>query len=268
MPILKTMKPFLPFFIASLRRVPFAVFIVIPVVLLHAITLAERQEADFSVQNPFPEQQQSLPMSPEFSNGVKAYREGDYIQARRIFSGLHKQSPEDTRITYYFAITEAQLGRFQAAKTLYQEIITLDPKGEAAQLAKTGLQYLPAEASLDLPPRFQTGAANTSQPHAATAQQAIPQSQAGSIPGQGMMPNGMSMQDWMALQMLMGQGGNASNNLGGGGVNNMMPWMMMPQAGTDPNNPGSGYDPNAMSTMLMNQMMQNFSLSGDKDENR
>ena len=53
-----------------------------------------------------------------------------------------------------------------------------------------------------------------------------------------------------------------------GGVNNMMPWMMMPQAGTDPNNPGSGYDPNAMSTMLMNQMMQNFSLSGDKDENR
>jgi len=69
----------------------------------------------------------------EFGNAVKAYREGDYIQARKILHPLHGKQPENSRMTYYLAITEAQLGRFQQAKKLYQEILALDPNSEAAQ---------------------------------------------------------------------------------------------------------------------------------------
>lgn len=264
MPILKNMKHAAHIFIAPLSHKAVWLSVFIGFLLFSGGTgQAERLEQP---DDGAPHEQtvkQSLNHSPEFSSGVKAYREGDYIQARRIFSSLHKQAPEDSRTTYYLAITEAQLGRFQSAKKLYEEIITLNPNGEAARLAKEGLQYLPAETKLDLPPRFQAGATETGQPKAAMNPQTP--SQPGAIPaspGAGMLPNGMSMQDWMALQMMMGQGGNNSNNGAG-----MMPWMMMPQAGADPNNPG-GYDPNAMSTMLMNQMLQNFSLSGDKDDNR
>ncbi len=198
--------------------------------------------------------------SPEFTQGVKAYREGDYISARRTFYGLHRQHPEDSRATYYLAITEAQLGRFQNAKKLYEEILTLDPNGEAASHARNGLQYLPSDTGLDLPPRFHT----VEKPDSAlqTSPQAAGQGQA------GLAPQGMSQQDWLAWQMMMGQTGMSgnNNNMGNTGFG-MTPWMMPQAGGSDPNSP-NGYDPNAMSNMLMNQMLQNFSLEGNKDDNR
>lgn len=180
------------------------------------------------------------------------------MQARRLFAGLHKQTPEDSRVTYYLAITEAQLGRFQSAKKLYEEILALDPNGQAAELARQGLQYLPAETSLDLPPRFQ-GNASPPAPTSSNTPSASPQA----APPMS-TPNGMSMQDWMALQMMLGQNGNASS---GANPTAMMPWMMQ----QNPNNPTSGnpvYDPNVMSTMLMNQMLNNFSMESNKDDNR
>jgi tetratricopeptide (TPR) repeat protein len=190
----------------------------------------------------------------EFSDAVKAYREGNYIQARKALHPLHRQHPENSRVTYYLAITEAQLGRFQQAKKLYEEILALDPNSEAAQLALEGLKFLPSETTMDLPPRFQEkGNAGTAQ--SSVNAQPMPQ-------GNGMqMP---SPQEWMALQMMMGQ-----NGLGGTGGMNAMPWMMQ---GTNPSTGGNsygagGFDPNVMSNMMMNQMLQNFTLSGDKDDN-
>jgi len=236
------------------------------IALGHQLAKAERAENSPGLISPnapqkavtqnTPEPRASSADSPEFTQGVKAYREGDYISARRTFYALHRQHPEDSRATYYLAITEAQLGRFQTAKKLYEEILTLDPKGEAASHARNGLRYLPAETGLDLPPRFHT--VETSAPASQAPSQAVGQGQT------GLAPQGMSQQDWLAWQMMMGQtgmGGN-NNNTGFG----MTPWMM-PQAGGDPNSP-NGYDPTAMSNMLMNQMLQNFSLEGNKDDNR
>ncbi len=183
-----------------------------------------------------------------FFDGVKAYRDGRYIEAKALFAQLHQANPQDSRLTYYLAITEAQLGRFQQAKALYEEIVLLDPNSEAAQRARQGLSYLPADQNaLDLPPRFQTG---TAQAQDSTSANAV------GMPG---MSNG-SPQDWMLMQMMMGQmGGNSGFNPMMGG---------MPGGESFGGNPMGNIDPNVMSSLLMNQMMQNFSLDGNKDDNR
>ncbi len=214
----------------------------------------------------------ALAEQTDFQAGVKAYREGNYAQARLTFQQLHQLHPEDSNSTYYLAISEAQLGRYRQAEKLYREILTLNPQSEAAKLAKEGLQYLPGEDTsanaLDQPPKFQaqqsTGTLQASQmpqatPHTATT---APQTAQTSATG---LPTNVTPQDMMLWQMMMGQMGNGNNN----GMNSsMMPWAMMPQA--DPSNPagGSNIDPNIMSTMLMNQMMQGFSLDGNTDKDR
>jgi tetratricopeptide (TPR) repeat protein len=211
---------------------------------------------------------QAVMEDSQFSMGVKAYREGDYIQARRTFYSLHKPHPENTKVTYYLAITEAQLGRFQNAKKLYEEILSLEPHGETADLAKEGLKYLPAETALDLPPRFnktQTNETNVNKTNSSSPAATTPPP----VNGTNTAPGGMSQQDWMAWQTMMGQTGMGNNNMGNNNMGiNMMPWMM--QQSASPNNPNAmgGYDPNAMSNMLMNQMLQNFSLDSSKDDNR
>jgi tetratricopeptide (TPR) repeat protein len=193
--------------------------------------------------------------SPDFAEGVKSYRKGNYSEAGEIFTQLHAQEPQDTKVTYYLAITSAQLGRFQQARAFYEEILLLDPNGEAAKLAQAGLKYLPAEnAPLDLPPRFNVN-------EAAAMPQNIPQQ----VQPQAALPNGMSQQELMSLQMMMAQMGGGGNNQNGGGGMNMLPFMM-PQGAGDGANPMSNMDPNVMSSMMMNQMMQNFDFSGSKDK--
>lgn len=205
----------------------------------------------------------------DFYQGVKAYREGDYKQANRSFAALHKQAPENTRITYYLAISEAQLGRFQQAKKLYSEIISLDPNGKAASLAKQGLDYLPKETELDLPPRFEA-AVPEKKTETAAEKQEVPHTTAPANPNEAMAQafhNGMqniSPQDWMTMQMLMG--GQQNGQTGG---MNPMSWMMpgmMGQAGQN-GSAASGMDPNIMSNMMMNQMMQGFGSGGGGESN-
>jgi hypothetical protein len=201
---------------------------------------------------------------PQFDSGVKAYRDGDYAQAVKTFEGLHRRAPENTKFTYYLAIAEAQLGRFQQARTHYSEIVTLDPNGEAAILAKEGLKYLPPESNLDLPPRF----SKQPQPVGVDGQstQATNGANGGATGNQSSgLPGGMSAQDLMAWQMLMGQGsgGNTGgNNPMGAFMPNMMMGMLNGANGT------SGMDPHIMSTMMMNQMMQNLNFNGDQNESR
>jgi hypothetical protein len=197
--------------------------------------------------------------SPEFLAGVNAYREGNYLLARKTFAALHKQMPEDTTMTYYLAIAEAQLGHFAQARKLYQEISTLDPNGEAGRMASEGLQYLPGENGLDHPPRFQS-------PGSVTPAMLGAAPPANGATGTAAPQTGMSPQDMMMLQMMMSQP-NGNNQQGVGGFN-MLPYMMMPQAGQTGAGAGaSGIDPQVMSNMLMNQMLQNFSMDSGKDQN-
>jgi hypothetical protein len=185
--------------------------------------------------------------SLEFKQGVEAYRSGDYAAALGLFENLHQARPEAVNITYYLAITEAQLGRFQQAKTHYNEIITLDPNGRAAKLAQEGLKYLPAQTddTLDLPPKF-----NATESPASDAKPTA-EAQAG---------NGMTMQEMMAMQaMIMQMGGPQGNTM-----NPMM--MMMPFMQN--NGAAGGMDPAALSTMLQNQMLQNMDMFGKQDDDR
>lgn len=190
-------------------------------------------------------------MESTLTEGVAAYRDGRYLDAEKCFQQVHARHPENSKATYYFAITQAQLGRFKQAKSLYQEILTLDPNSEAAKLAQQGLSFLPEDTALDQPPRFQASGKAEKQPYT-DPDNTTPKEQS---------QTGMSPQDMMMWQMMMAQmGGNQQ-----GGMN---PWalMMMPQmTGNGQNAPK--IDPNVMSNMLMNQMMQNFSLEGSRQDN-
>lgn len=208
---------------------------------------------------------------PDFYAGVKAYREGNYKPAERIFAALHKQAPENTQYTYYLAIANAQLGRFQQAKRYYEEIVTLEPNGKAASLARQGLSYLPKENELDLPPRFAVDESVTKMAERPTASHSEPATPSASSQNTAMADamkqtmqqgmQGISPQDWMTMQMMMGQNGMSGGMNGG---MNPMSWMMMPGMGTAGSNGSGGYDPNVMSNMMMNQMMQGFGgMGGD-----
>lgn len=208
--------------------------------------------------------------------GIRAYREGHYPQAFQQFEPLHAQHPENTKLTYYLAITQARLGNFQEAKRYYEEVLALDPRGEAATLAKQGLNYLPiANTGLDLPPNFPGSAQPEPTPQGAgqatLSREALPSGNSlnGSSPNS--LPGNMAAnQDWLLWQQMMG-GGAPQNSMGGYGA--MMP-MGMPfgnssgSASMNGSNGMNAFDPSMMSNMMMNQMMQNFSLGGEKDDNR
>lgn len=187
---------------------------------------------------------------PTLADGVRAYREGDYAGASRVLEALHRKTPQDTRTTYYLAMTEARQGNYREAAKLYEDILKREPDGQAAKLAREGLRYLPTEKTeWDEPPRFGDESAGTATP-----------SEGNKKPAAGMPPlSPASAQDWMAWQWMMGQTGR--NNSGWGN-------MMMPPGNNGQPNTGETPDPGMMSDMLMEQMMQNFTLSGDKDENR
>jgi hypothetical protein len=203
-------------------------------------------------------------LSDDFYAGVKAYREGHYQLSHKIFKTLHQEAPENVQYTYYLAISEAQLGRFQKAKQLYEEIVTLAPNGKAAALAQKGLDYLPRDNDLDLPPRFQSSDTPAeTKPVEATTPPPFSQSQS-MVDSMRQGMQGMSPQDWMMLQMMQSQN-NGQNNGTMGGMNPMS-WMMMPGMNGGANGSG-GYDPNVMSNMMMNQMMQGFGMGGDNSGN-
>lgn len=193
--------------------------------------------------------------SDSFMSGVEVYRQGHYSEAQQIFERLHQGHPEQSNITYYLAMSEAQLGNFKDAKRLYDEVILIDPQSETAALAEQGLAgisgYLNSSTALDAPPNFSR---LSPQPQAPALP--VVQPQTAQTPPQ----TGMSAQDMMLMQMMMGNG-NSNNNT--------MNWMQ--QLPNDPNNPGNqnpyqNIDPNIMSTMMMNQMLQNFSFESKKDD--
>lgn len=199
---------------------------------------------------------------------ITLYRQGHYQQAAAQLEPLHQAHPEDAKLTYYLAISYAQLGRTPQAKALYEEVLLLDPNGPAAPLAKQGLSYLPTQPPLDLPPKLQAASPSV-QPSTASVQnpsQPTPEN-AGNLGTLG-NNNNQAMQQWMLMQSMMGQAG-------GGGQSNpmaaMMPWLMMNGVGGGglPGQEGNGpaMDPKMMSQFLMNSMMSNmdFSSSSDKD---
>ncbi len=86
---------------------------------------------------------------------IQLYREGKYVEAEKMLNTLHKRSPENTRITYYLAISEAQLGRVAMARKHYEEIILLTPNHDTARLSEIGLRHLPhSSQKLDPPPKL------------------------------------------------------------------------------------------------------------------
>ena len=194
--------------------------------------------------------QLSLAMADDpLSDAIASYRTGHYAQAQKTLSQVHQDDPANIRATYYLAITQARLGRYDEARQHYAEVQTLAPNSTEAAMAREGLQYLPAPGQLDRPPQPEQAALHTlpSQSSATVVQTPQPYN----APNAG----GLSPQDMMAMEMMMGGNGNNNNN------NNFNPMALMnmqQQQGGDPNS--NHIDPSVMSTMMMNQMLQNFNF--------
>jgi len=152
-----------------------------------------------------------------YDAGVTLYRQGDYQHAMAAFKDAVEAMPESQEAQYYYAMTLAQLGRFEEARKAYQAVITLAPNTPAAQMAQQGLQYLPDPSALDAPPKFQ----QTEKPAVSPAPQ----------PTQAAAQNTSGMMDPKAMQMMMLMG---SMSGGSGGFNPMMiPMMEQMTKGTD-----------------------------------
>ncbi len=194
-----------------------------------------------------------------YDQGVIAYQSDKPKVALQQFSKVIHAVPESQESLYYYAICLAKLGRVQAAKAAYENVIQLNTNSEAADLAREGLSYLPNLSRLDAPPQIQGG---TPTVQAVTAS-STPPVQSAAAPQMN-----ANMMDWMMMSSLGG---------GQGGMNAMMLPMMQQmmqqqnqvpgQSTAPPGNTNPGYSPEAMRSMLMNQMMQNMDFFGS-DHNK
>lgn len=189
-----------------------------------------------------------------FAKGVQYYRAGLYQDACRLFVILTRKQPENTRYLYYLAISEARLGRFEDAKNHYQAILSINPDASEATLAKIGLSYLPKTTNqLDLPPQFQPppSRANGIRDGETLWNKGVAEPWRTSA-----LPSGSreAMQNWQALQMLMG--GQATPGSSPGGMESMLPWMIQQQGFQGKQNP-------AVLSEMMNSMMMNQLFSTD-----
>jgi tetratricopeptide (TPR) repeat protein len=153
-------------------------------------------------------------------SAIDAYRAGQYAQAESLL----KTAPDSPTATYYRALTQAQLGRYTEARRLYESVIRTAPQSPEAQLASEGLNYLPAQNELDLPPRF------VQEPPAAAG--FYPQPAPAMMPGGGMMPGfgvyppwggatgGMNPMDPNVMSTMMMNQMLQNFNFDGGGSNN------------------------------------------------
>ena len=199
-----------------------------------------------------------MPIST-FQDAVSLYRQGHFMQASEVFNVLRQEHPEDSRAMYYWAMSQAQLGRYEQAKQGYETVIALDPNGKAAPLAERGLAALPdLEAQqLDGPPLFD-------QSKAPISPKALITASAPRAPGSLGNPKAMDpqklqqMQQLMMMQSMMGGGNQANNN------NAWMMPLMMQQQGND--GQASSLDPSVIQSMMTNQMMQGFDFGAYPDK--
>lgn len=206
----------------------------------------------------------------DYRAGVQLYRQGQYTDAAQYFEQLANEHPDDSRVVYYQAISQVQLGHYNQARDLYNRVVLLDPNSPAAQLAQEGLARLPGPSAggggLDAPPGMTAGnrpTGATTSPMMNPYGNSLPTTGQATTPAAS-LPAGMDPQAWnqqlqsmMMMQMMSGL--NGGNGGGSGGGNNpvgwMMPWMMM-------NGGGGGAAPNTMDPALMSQMMMNQMMSG------
>jgi hypothetical protein len=221
-------------------------------------------------------EQQSQAWQQQYQQAVEAYRLGHYMKALPVFSRLATERPEIPEVHYYWAITLAQLDRFEEARHSYDRVIRLAPHAPTARLAKEGLTYLPTapstpQQSLDQPPyrlsapQYPSVEAYTPQPspvsHAESpspASQASGQAPQPTSPVAGMDPKAMEM-----MMMMSAMGGN-----GGGGFNPMMLGLLqqMGGGGQSGGQTQPAISPDMIRTMMMSQMMQNLSPFGSSKD--
>lgn len=190
-----------------------------------------------------------------YSEGIEAYRKGQYKKAYKLFEQVVRQDSQCTDCTYYFAITAAQLGRYELARQAYERVMSMAPNTEAANLAQNGLSYLPKSNGLDGPPKIEGGLPQNQSTSTTTA--ANPASPFGSMDPE-------TLQSFM-LMSSMGSGGS-----NGGGFNPMMMTLMQQLTNQQGGQSKSGFkmDPGVMQTLMQQQMMGDFSSMFDNDNNK
>jgi hypothetical protein len=216
------------------------------------------------------------------SEGVQAYRLGDYLKAQEILIRLTQQQPSAVNGWYYLALCYTQLGELDAARTAYNMVVAQAPKSQAARLARQGLEQLDRLVDADLdPPPMAAGKPAPIHAYTSTHSAMIPTvPQVNTNPQYQMPQQAAALPDMAELQQLreemaaleaMGGSNNNNQNNSNGNMGNMG-WMMpmmaeMQQSGMASGKAGTAgrktmLTPEMMQSMMMQQMMQGFDMGG------
>lgn len=75
-------------------------------------------------------------------DGVTAYNHSNFMKAEQCFKSALTQSPNNSNIRYYLAITQVRIGKYDEARANYQYIINHFPNSNAATYSAAGLDNI------------------------------------------------------------------------------------------------------------------------------
>ncbi|MBI2810769.1 MAG: hypothetical protein HYX67_08080, partial [Candidatus Melainabacteria bacterium] len=99
----------------------------------------------------------SLQVLPAFASdcddGVAYYKQHNYAAANACFKSCLKRTVSDINLIYYAALSAQQMREFERAKMLYELIVKLEPRSEAARLSALAAKNLAGPAEVATLPR-------------------------------------------------------------------------------------------------------------------
>lgn len=85
---------------------------------------------------------QEFALADNYSDGIKAYKSGNYKNAEIYFRNAFNENPDSDYIKYYLAITFVQNKKIPEAKIVYKNLIETSTDTSVLTLAKAGLKLL------------------------------------------------------------------------------------------------------------------------------
>ncbi len=99
----------------------------------------------------------SLQVLPAFASdcddGVAYYKQHNYAAANASFKSCLRRTVSDINLIYYAALSAQQMREFERAKMLYELIVKLEPRSEAARLSALAAKNLAGPAEVATLPR-------------------------------------------------------------------------------------------------------------------
>ncbi len=113
-----------------------------PDAVINQSTIPKTVEEEPPISTTAIEYNPKLYPNPNLNHAVASYKKGNYTGAAQELFAYLKKKPEDAKALYYLAMTLANLGDSDAAISLYEKVITLNPNEAFVSSAAKGRDCL------------------------------------------------------------------------------------------------------------------------------